>query len=350
MLVASASVLSSWVSVLADAVESEGGARAGLLERAGFPGDALRDPNARHSVYDVARLWHMAALEMGDPAFSLRVPLHVRHTTFHALGSAVFASATVGDALGRVIRFRRVITDSGSLRLEHSGNRASLSIIPSLEPSQRAEAFRDSIVSLNFCMLRALVGARFEPRRLTLQRAAATDLTAYRQFFGCPVERGVHDALHFDASVLDLELPTGNPELVRHNELAVRAYLARLDSGSLVDRARDAIDDCVSDELSPERIARKLGMSLRSLQRGLRERGSSYERLVRSARLDLACSYLREGRHSVTETAFALGYESASAFSRAFKRWTGFLPTEYQHSLATAGRSFVLSQSRDLAG
>jgi AraC-like DNA-binding protein len=350
MLVASASVLSSWVSVLADALESEGGDRAALLELAGFGGDALRDPNARHSVYDVARLWHLAATQMGDPAFSLRVPLYVRHTTFHALSSAVFASATVGDALGRVMRYRRVITDSGTLRLEHEADRASLCIIPSLEPSQRAEAFRDSILSLNFCMLRALVGARFVPRGLTLQRAPGTDLTTYVQFFGCQVERGDRDALHFDASLLDLELPTGNPELVRHNELAVRAYLARLDSGSLVDRARDAIDDCASDELSPERIARKLGMSLRSLQRGLHERGSSYEKLVRGARLELACSYLREGRHSVTETAFALGYESASAFSRAFKRWTGLLPTEYQHSLATAGRTLVISQSRDLAG
>jgi AraC-like DNA-binding protein len=121
---------------------------------------------------------------------------------------------------------------------------------------------------------------------------------------------------------------------VRFNEAAVREYLGRLESGSIVDRTRDAMDDCDTEQLSPELVARKLGMSLRSLQRSLRERGSSYEKLLRDGRRDLACTYLSDGRHSITETAFALGYESSSAFARAFKRWTGQLPSEYQQGLS----------------
>jgi AraC-like DNA-binding protein len=133
---------------------------------------------------------------------------------------------------------------------------------------------------------------------------------------------------------LDMELPTSNPDLVRHGEAAVLEYLSKLDSGSIVDRARDVIDECSTKQLTPEIVARKLGMSLRSLQRSLRECGSSYEKLVRDGRREVACAYLRDGRHSVTETAFALGYESSSAFARAFKRWTGQLPSEYQQSLS----------------
>lgn len=334
MLIASPSVVSSWVRVLVDAVEAETGAATGLLEAAGFAPDALRDPNARHSIYDVARLWHMASEQVGDPAFGLRVPTHVRHTTFHALGTAVFASSTVGEALGRVVRYRRVITDSGMLRLERNGAEACLRIIPHLAHTSRAEAFRDSIVSLSFLMLTALSGKPVRARRVTLNRATSTDLTAHEAFFGCAVTRASHDTVCFDAALLDLELPTSNPDLVRHAEAAVLEYLARLDSGSIVDRARDVIDECSNKTLTPEIVARKLGMSLRTLQRSLRECGSSYEKLVRDGRRELACTYLRDGRHSVTQTAFALGYESSSAFARAFKRWTGQLPSEYQHSLS----------------
>jgi AraC-like DNA-binding protein len=336
---ASATVLSSWVRVLLDAVEAEGHDVASLLEQSDFDPEALRDPNARHSIYDVARLWHSAALRVGDPAFGLRVPKYIRHTTFHALSSAVFASATVGEALGRAVRYRRVITDSGLLKLDRHAGIASLCMIPSMAHSGRAEAFRDSILALNFQLLRALIGPRFKLRKVTLYRAASTDLTPYAKLLGVPVERSSHDTLCFDAAWLDLELPSKNSELIHYSEAAVRDYLARLDSGSIVDRARDAIGECQSGELSPELVAKKLGMSLRTLQRSLRECGSSYEKLLRDGRRELACNYLRDGRHSVTQTAYALGYESSSAFARAFKRWTGQLPSEYQHNLAKRGLS-----------
>ncbi|MEY4578725.1 MAG: hypothetical protein RL701_3428, partial [Pseudomonadota bacterium] len=308
---ASASVLASWVRVLWDAVESEGHDPVALLERAGMAPDALRDPNARHSIYDVARLWHLSAELVGDPAFGLRVPEHVRHTTFHALATMVFASSTVGEALGRAVRYRRVITDSGYLRLERQGDLVWLRAVPSLAHSCKAEAFRDSIVSLNFRMLRALIGPQFKLHAVTLHRSPSTDLTAHAELFGCTIERAEHDSLAFDAALLDQELPSSNPDLVRFNEAAVREYLGRLESGSIVDRTRDAMDDCDTEQLSPELVARKLGMSLRSLQRSLRERGSSYEKLLRDGRRDLACTYLSDGRHSITETAFALGYESS---------------------------------------
>jgi AraC-like DNA-binding protein len=76
-------------------------------------------------------------------------------------------------------------------------------------------------------------------------------------------------------------------------------------------------------------VARKLGVSLRSLQRSLREHGTSYEHLLRAVRQELACAYLREGRYTVSEVAFVLGYDNLSAFARAFKRWTGKQPSEY---------------------
>jgi len=331
---APATVLSSWVRVLVDAAEAEGIDTACLFDVSGFSLAALRDPNARLSIYDVTRLWHSATLLLGDPAFGLRVPSHIRHTTFHALSSLVFASATVGEALARAVRYRRVITDSGTLKLERSGGVACLRMIPSMAHSARAEAFRDSILALSFHMLRALVGKRFYLRKVSLYRAPTTDLHAHAKLFGASIERSSHDTLWFDAAWLDLSLPSRNPELVKYGEAAVREYLARLDSGSIVDRARDVIGEFQTGEISPELVAKKLGMSLRTLQRSLRERGSSYEKLLQDGRRELACTYLRDGRHSVTQTAYALGYESSSAFARAFKRWTGQLPSEYQQDLA----------------
>jgi AraC-like DNA-binding protein len=80
-------------------------------------------------------------------------------------------------------------------------------------------------------------------------------------------------------------------------------------------------------------------MSLRTLQRSLRAHASSYEQLLREVRRELACKYLEDNRYSVTEIAVVLGYDSQSAFARAFKRWTGLPPTEYQQSSVRSARS-----------
>jgi AraC-like DNA-binding protein len=332
MVAASPSVLSSWVRVLVDALQANGHDANLALQESGLSAEALKDPSARHPVLAVSQLWERALDLTGDPAFGLRVPRYIRHTTFHALGYAVLASPTLGEALERVVRYCQVVTDSGMMKLAKEGEEVVLYVIGSLPDHRGANAFRDSVMSTIARVMRLLIGREFIVRSVTVDRAPGHDLAPYERFFGCPVSLGAQDTLHFDAHQFEQPLPNSNPELARHNDAAVREYLARVETGTIADRTRTAIAELTTREVSPELVARKLGMSLRSLQRSLREHGTSYEDLLRDVRRELACAYLREGRYSVTEIAFLLGYDSLSAFARAFKRWTGKPPSEFQQS------------------
>jgi AraC-like DNA-binding protein len=329
---ASHSVLASWVRVLVDALEANGHDAMAPLHAAGLSVEALRDPTARHPVLEVSRFWEAALDVTGDHAFGLKVPKYIRPTTFHALGYAVLASPTLGEALERVVRYCQVVTDSGLLKLVREGDEVVLYVIPNLIHSRGGRAFRDAVMSTIVRAMRLLMGRAFLVRGVTLERDPDHDFTPYERFFGCPVTAGDQDTLHFDARQLEQPLPSSNPELARHNDAAVREYLARVETGTIVDRTRTAIAELTTREVSPDMVAKKLGMSLRSLQRSLREHGTSYEDLLRDVRRELACAYLREGRYSVTEIAFLLGYDSLSAFARAFKRWTGKPPSEYQQT------------------
>jgi AraC-like DNA-binding protein len=75
-------------------------------------------------------------------------------------------------------------------------------------------------------------------------------------------------------------------------------------------------------------VARALATSDRSLQRRLQEEGTSFRGVVDDARRELAVGYLGDRRMTVAEVAYLLGYSEASAFVRAFKRWTGKTPGE----------------------
>ena len=71
-------------------------------------------------------------------------------------------------------------------------------------------------------------------------------------------------------------------------------------------------------------------MSNRTLQRKLKDEGTSFMDLLQDTRLQLARKYLRQPSRSVVETAYMLGFSEPSTFSRAFKRWTGLAPAEYR--------------------
>jgi AraC-like DNA-binding protein len=84
--------------------------------------------------------------------------------------------------------------------------------------------------------------------------------------------------------------------------------------------------------VSEEIIARELNLSLRSLQRKLREQGTCYDSLFQSVRRELAMQLIADAQLSVAEIAQFLGFSSSSNFGRAFKRWTGQTPAEYRRS------------------
>jgi AraC-like DNA-binding protein len=71
-------------------------------------------------------------------------------------------------------------------------------------------------------------------------------------------------------------------------------------------------------------------MSPRTLQRKLADADLTYQRLVDETRRDLALRYIEEPGKSITEITFLLGFSGQSAFTRAFRRWTGKAPSEYR--------------------
>jgi AraC-like DNA-binding protein len=72
--------------------------------------------------------------------------------------------------------------------------------------------------------------------------------------------------------------------------------------------------------------AEELGVSRRTLARRLASEGLTFRKVLDSLRIDLAKRYLREKALPISETAWLLRYQETSAFSHAFKRWTGNAP------------------------
>jgi AraC-like DNA-binding protein len=143
----------------------------------------------------------------------------------------------------------------------------------------------------------------------------------------------------FDAEVLARAVPGADRRLLPIVERHLEELLASKD-GNVLDDVRNAIAEALCDGAPTIRVvAKRLGASVRTLQRRLAAHGAVFTTLVEDVRRDVALRYLADGKAAVTEIAFLTGYSEPSAFGRAFRRWTGSTPLAARKRLQASGPS-----------
>src|SRR5687767_6594791 len=101
----------------------------------------------------------------------------------------------------------------------------------------------------------------------------------------------------------------------------------RNESATFGARVMNQLPHALSSTCTPQvEVARRLGVSSRSMQRYLSSEGVTFEGLLDGKRKQLAEQYLEDKGRSVAEVALLLGYGHPSSFHRAFRRWTGRTP------------------------
>ncbi len=316
---------------MAKALEARGLDAAPLFARAGLDFAALDDPEARFPVRTTALLWRLAVEATGDPCFGLEVARHTSPTTFHALGFSLAASSSVHEAFERVVRYYRLVSDAASIRFEEHGAvyRVSARSSPLAHPAIEAI---DALFAVAIRLCRSLTDRGFAPLAVELRRPAPPDPTPFYRCFRSPVTFDAsEDAMTLPKARCDERIQGANPELARANDRIAAEALARWESSHLADRVRVVLlDGLPNGAQSQAEVARQLGLSTRALQRRLAAESTSYGALVDGTRRELALAYLREARHSMTDIGYLLGFSGAASFTRAFRRWTGKTPSEYQ--------------------
>ena len=322
------STLSSWALLIFRALAARGADADGLFRRAGMDPDGMRDPNSRYPVAGIQRLWALSVTAAGDPCFGLEVARLWHPTTFHALGYSALASETLRDALLRIVRYSRVVSTGASLELRDNGAEVVVTLSGRPRREQAVQASVEAGLASIVILCREALGGTIDPLKVTLTRTHPGCAESLRAFFNCPVEVNAgSDCVAFRAPDLDARLPTANQVLERVNEQVLTHYMARLESSELAVRVQSRlIQQLPAGEVDQMAIARSLNVSLRSMQRKLKEEGTSFRRLVDETRRQLAEQYLKDSTLVVSEIAYLLGFVEVSSFSRAFRRWTGHAP------------------------
>lgn len=331
-----ATSLTSWTKALKVTLDAQGVDSARLFAEAGLDMVALRDPNARYPLEGTTRLWTLAVEATGNHSLGLDVGRNISTTTFHALGYSLLASATLREVFERCLRYFRIVSDAAELSFEPGRTQCKFTMNPLPGPQQPAPEALDAMMSVMIRLCRALYGPDFRAAKVSFRRPAPPDYTVFEKVFKAPLEFGCDEtAIYVNSHTLDTPLPSANAELARHNDQILTRYLAHFERENVTNRVHAALVELLPQgEPSQERIAERLHMSLRNLQRKLQADGTSYKDILNKTRHELALSYMADSRYSISEITYLLGFSDTSSFTRAFRRWTDQSPTEYRQKTA----------------
>ncbi len=324
--------LGSVAALLAQTLRSYDIDPAPLFKQADIDLHEISNPDARFSTQKTQKLWKLAVKATDNPCLGLHAVQHFQPAVLHGLGFSWLASDTLLDALNRLVRYSRLINTAVEFRLEvNSGTTDLVAAVPDIFPDIVYAAIDFGMaVFLRMCQLTA--GEAILPVHTTLQRPAPADKDEFTKMFGPSIEYGAMvNRLCFDSEMINQHLMTGNPELARINDQTVVDYLARFDRANISMQVRSKIIEQLPDGIPKQgEIADTLHVSLRSLQRRLKEEETSFKDMLEDTRKTLAMQYLREPQRSIGEVTYLLGFSEPCNFTRAFKRWTGKTPAEFR--------------------
>jgi AraC-like DNA-binding protein len=271
----------------------------------------------------------------GDPNFGLRAGADFADAAcFGVVGVAARASANLGDAIARTVRHARLIDENVEMGLSDDAGGAHIAMrpLPPLEwPRQHAEFLLAAFLTL----LRSWTGLHLAAIAVGFRHPCPGEAPEHARFFGCPPSFGADQTfIVIPNALLAHKLPHGDPVQGRYFEARLEE-LARargVASGPLADVRAATLRQLSQGTPTVASIAGSLGMSSRTLQRRLSERGVTFGDILDSARREAALAAIPRPGTSVQEVASSSGFVDVKAFRRAFVRWTGKSPSQYRRA------------------
>ena len=116
-----------------------------------------------------------------------------------------------------------------------------------------------------------------------------------------------------------------------HGVAVIPVDTAAPDAEDFADALRRLLrTELLSSDCSVAEVAERCMIHRRTLSRRLRAEGTAFRRLSDEVRFDIACRLLGNRKMTFAQIATTLGFSEASAFTRAFRRWSGQTPTAWR--------------------
>lgn len=303
-----------------------------LFRAAGLDPLVIDQPRARYSFKKICGAWERLAAATNKPHLGLEAGKYYRVTDLHAMGVTFLSSSNLLEALTRLDRYENVLNSTADFEIKHLPGRIQFVCEDSGVTPSAARIVEDMRNAVVLDLAQRGLDHEVQPLEISVTYPEPPDKTPYARVFHCPISFSQPNGyITFSEADANTPFTARNVDLAVESDKILEGLLRSLQEPDLVSRVRQVIAEALpSGAPSEADVAKHLLTSPRTLHRRLAEYGTSYRQLLNDVRLNLAKAYLEQSNYPITEISYLVGFSDLSAFSRAFKRWTGVSPMSYR--------------------
>jgi AraC-like DNA-binding protein len=312
-------------------LESLGASPASVFADAGVDLDLFDDPDNVIPLTALGRLVKCCVARTGCQHFGRQIGQRGGLRSLGLVGLVARYSPDVGTALNRLGTYLH-LHNGGSITAVVADGDAAMLTYDIYQPGVEAvDQIGDAAVATLCSILRSLCGPEWQPIEVQLSHRRPEDVRPFRRYFQAPLRFDAEqNALVFSADWLALKLPGGDAELQRLLQKQIDALEAK-HGDEFPEQVRSVLrTGLLTGHASARQVAALFSVHSRTLTRRLDAFGTSFKALVDEERFEIARQMLLNTSLDVSQIAASLDYADASAFTRAFRRWSGTTPAAWR--------------------
>lgn len=325
-----------YIRTLFQALQGAGIEDAAILRILNISEQELQDPNGRITIQRLGQMWQTATEVAKLPLLGLIAGSQVIPADFGIIGHVALASETLADAFYTGIQYEHLINDSYETELIEEGdivfNRLHCNDLSADQAEPLVEFDFAAFISFGRAAAAKHEAHLVTPVEVHFKHSPRGHIDEYERLLFGPVKFNMpHNQVAVHKQVLALSTRAPDPSLLSLIQERIQAMDAAYNSSqnSISKQvSRFVLDNIETGFPCVDDIAQALGLSASTLKRRLTKEGASYQALISTLKRELAESFLKE-QTPIADIAMILGFSETSAFTRAFKKWTGVAPSQF---------------------
>lgn len=311
---------------------SELGSDADLVfASAGFKPAQFANPDTEIPYVSASKLLAQCVKTTGCRHLGLLLGSRTDPSSLGIAGFILRSAETVGHALGDLVRYLDLHDRGAQATLATTDQDTSLGYTIYLSGVEATDQIYDLSMAIVCQIMRDLCGASWNPKRVLLSHRKPRNPVLYQQFFRAPIHFDSNQsAVVFAARWLDYPITNADPLLHCFLKREADEWHSRQRTDLLTTLHRLLWNSIATGKASAADLAKQLCIHERTLNRRLREVGTSFRHELESVRYEMARRLLADSQSPLSKIAETLGYASETSFSRAFKQWSGATPAQWR--------------------
>lgn len=307
-----------------------------ILNHADLNPSILSSPDNRLSGFEAEKIIQAAAELSKDEYLGLHQGEHLSKGFSNILGYILMNCSNLKECSEKYCRYEKIIDSTSISNLDIANEHAILSNTTIDKHLKNNRHFSEFKIAGMVSYIKLLCSKDLRLNEVHFTSPKPENISEYERIFKCKIYfEKEENALIFDSKFLNIPVIEPNEKLLFLFEKNAQEFLEVLDDKKIYTNKvtkiiLEEIKNCTSPSI--EVVAKKLLLSVRTLQLNLQKEDTSYIKLLNELRKTSAKNFLKDKNTSIDEIAYILGFSETSAFHRAFKNWTGLTPFQFRNS------------------